>query len=1069
MKKLYSYFKDLSLFYEKHKSSIHILITLCLLFVSIFVFVHQSVQLNKPEIWFSNMDADSTMLVESMRINSGKEPQFKLLPALGTYYIYSKFLKFFEVMNIIPISEFNQLASSEDPLMLLPEIFYKGRTISIIIAILCALIFGSIFYLLTEKLLFFLISTVLYLFSGGLFLHSLLIRTELTSVFFVLLSWLLLIMYSKARSPSFLTIILAGVLFGFGVLTKIQVLPMIMFMIILLIYIVVKKLKKYPEGLLKHGINQFFFMIIILSTYIYFLNLIYYVYLGSRNSASIPLLLIIYILVILSSSMLSLLLWRKGRKISLFLSHMNLFLIGFLASFLIAFYLTNISTDNGMRSIFDLVFQSGSQVSEIKVYLHSMHEGILGVFAGFINFLTYYSLKSYLLVFLFLFLLLTIKRIDYKAIVTFAFGMGYWFFSSLRHFGPHYLIYSDIFLYTTLMLILAQFLSTGPKNNKFKKHLIKIPTAKYLLVVFMVFFMGQSQLNYVKREYPKFNEDYRNLADLIPYCSPWPGNEDYSNLMKNRYKNEIYLIDRVHSDPYLNGSKNGIDLAKKINYNIYGWLALYDKPDIKYRTKYKVKYEDIINRAMLTLLKNIYQSDKEKFYGIKEEIFKKGLGWSDEDVERRIIREIPSTLINLRLNNEVEFLGYDLAPITKSNLELPKNEKNSNQTELKFDNNMKNRLAKDFSILKLGEEFELIFYWKCLEIIDHRYAIWAALDKGYDSIELGHILVYENEYPTTAWKPGEVIKDICRFRVPDYVDIGEYALKISLFDLDERKQITLSIDVANIKILSPLEGSIRRGREYNKLGYRMKALDEYLEIIKYTDDILNPDNERVLLQALKKLETYRIKDPQNVDINYVIGIGYEKLGNLKDAEEMLQTVIAKEANHSEALFYLGKIYYLEKDYQLAADFLKKIPLDKENNFEAGLLLREVYNKLGDAEKVSEIEEKLQSISENSIKKSKWDVKGILSSAPTLTWANVNISKKLIFYGEPIKLALKIKGELAEGVLPHLTIWLDDRLLHEGYLNDEEWNIYEFIVKDIEPGEHLLKIWKRGGGPLYLSQ
>jgi len=100
----------------------------------------------------------------------------------------------------------------------------------------------------------------------------------------------------------------------------------------------------------------------------------------------------------------------------------------------------------------------------------------------------------------------------------------------------------------------------------------------------------------------------------------------------------------------------------------------------------------------------------------------------------------------------------------------------------------------------------------------------------------------------------------------------------------------------------------------------MKALNEYQEIIKYIDNISIPENKHIFLQALKELETYRIKDPQNVDINYDIGIGYEKLENLKDAEEMLRTVIAEEANHSEALFYLGKIYYLEKDYQLAADF-----------------------------------------------------------------------------------------------------------------------------------------------------
>ena len=56
--------------------------------------------------------------------------------------------------------------------------------------------------------------------------------------------------------------------------------------------------------------------------------------------------------------------------------------------------------------------------------------------------------------------------------------------------------------------------------------------------------------------------------------------------------------------------------------------------------------------------------------------------------------------------------------------------------------------------------------------------------------------------------------------------------------------------------------------------------------------------------------------------------------------------------------------------------MKKIPLDKENNFEAGLLLMEVYNKLGDTDEVFQKRGKLQRISEGSIKQSKWDVRGI---------------------------------------------------------------------------------------------
>ncbi len=1044
-----------------HKSSINIFVSLFIFLVSIFVFVHQSVQLNKHEIWFSNMDEDSTMLVESMRINSGKEPQFLLPPALGTYYIYSKFLKFFDIMNVIPISEFSQLAASEDPLLLLPEIFYQGRTISIIISILCALIFGSIFYLLTEKLFLFFISTVLFLFSGGLFLHSLLIRTELISVFFVLLSWLLLIMYSKARRPSFLAIILAGVLFGFGVLTKIQVLPMFLFMIFLLIYIVFKKMKQSPESLLKFGNYQIFFVIIILSMYLFFLNLIYHV---RSESSSIPQLLLVFLLLILLFSMLSQLILQKAQKISLFLNHTNLFLIGFLLSFVLAFHFTNISSDNGMRSVFDLVFQSGSQSGEIAVYLHSLHEGISGISAGFINFLEYYSLKSFLLFFLLLFFILTKKRIDYRAIFTFAFGIGYWVFSSLRHFGPHYLIYSDIFLYTSFLLILAQFLSKDSKGIKFKRHIIKPAVWKSLLILIPVLVMGKSQLNYVKREYQTLNQTMRNRLDLIPYCSPWPGNDDYSELMKNSYKSELDLFEKVYDDPYLNGSERGIDLINKINFKTTGWFALYDKPNLVNRTRYKIKDEDILNKTILTLLKNIYQSDIDKFNGIRETILKKGLGWSDEDVERRIFRENPSNRVNLQLNDAVEFVGFDLVPITKIRLEFFKNEIDGYQKKNSPENKTK---ANDISILKLGEEFELIFYWKCHKSIEHRYMVLVSMDKGYDSMGLG----YENEYPTPSWRPGEVIKNICRFRVPEYLETGQYTFKVCLYDLDEEKLITSPTNAANINIFAPLEGAIQR---YNALEFSPQSLNESIEIIKLTDDLSIPPNKNYLLRALKELEIYNSNDPQHLGVNYVLGMGYEKLGYFNEAEEKFNDVLDKDRYHSGALFHLSNIYYREKKYQLAADLLERIPLKIENNFEAGFLLLEVYKKLVLSDKAFEahliaVDKELQIISENSISLSKWNVSGEESSMPFLPWANANIGKKVFLYGESINLSLKIKGEQVEKTLPHLTIWLGNEVLFEGYLKDEEWNIFEFNIKDIKPGEHLLKIWKRGGGLLYLSQ
>jgi len=554
--------------------------------------------------------------------------------------------------------------------------------------------------------------------------------------------------------------------------------------------------------------------------------------------------------------------------------------------------------------------------------------------------------------------------------------------------------------------------------------------------------------------------------DFLDINFPILDENDFLELLTN--SSPQYILITPPDNLLLSYLDNNDSFEKLHEIRMYpnpGSITLYKVLDIKL----KVDYQGVINRAMRTFLNNIYQTDKNKFREIKERIIKKGLGWSDEDVERRIIKKLPSNTVNIKLNNQVELVGYDLTPITKSNFSLLKNEEKRNKTELKSEDKAKKRLAKNFPILKLGEKFELIFYWKCLEKIDHRYALWAALNKGYDSIELGHILVDETEYPTTRWNEGEVIKDICQFRVPDCIDPGVYEFKMSLYDINEAKEVTPFTSVGKIKISPPLEGAISRIREYSELGFRINIFNEYIDIIKSIDKISYPENKKLLLYALKELEIYSRSDPQNIHVFCYIGIVYEKLQNLKKAEEILKKVLENDKNHNLALIELGRIYYLEKKYQLAAEFLEKVAWNRENNFEAGLLLMEVYNKLGDAEKVSEIVENLQRISENSVQNSRWDVRGTKSSAPYLPWQNVNIGKKIFLYGNLIKLTLKTKGERIGDFLPHLSIWLDDKLLYEGYLKNEDWNGLEFFIKDIHPGEHLLKIWKRGGGPLNLKE
>lgn len=271
--------------------------------------------------------------------------------------------------------------------------------------------------------------------------------------------------------------------------------------------------------------------------------------------------------------------------------------------------------------------------------------------------------------------------------------------------------------------------------------------------------------------------------------------------------------------PYLNDNDCFEKLHEIQMYPNPGWITLYKVLDIKP----KVGYQGVINRAIMNRLKNLYKTDKNRFYEIKERILKKGLRWSDEDIGRRIIRDIPSHLVNLRMNDKVEFVGYDLTPIIQSKFEIIENEENENRNEQdeiatllsiarnddklvsfeKVEGKGKKGLTQEISLLKIGEKFELIFYWKCLKKIEHNYAVWASFTEGYKGIlDLGHVLVDEAEYPPIQWKPGEVVKEIRQFRVPDDVYPGEYEFKMSLYDIIEGKEVTPFSSVGKVKIIA---------------------------------------------------------------------------------------------------------------------------------------------------------------------------------------------------------------------------------------------------------------------------
>jgi hypothetical protein len=113
---------------------------------------------------------------------------------------------------------------------------------------------------------------------------------------------------------------------------------------------------------------------------------------------------------------------------------------------------------------------------------------------------------------------------------------------------------------------------------------------------------------------------------------------------------------------------------------------------------------------------------------------------------------------SFRLGESVDLLGYDLAP----------------------------RSARQ------GQEITLTLYWRCRVRMQRDYKVFTHLLSHDDNIlEQQDGQPRDGRHPTSSWRPGEIVVDRYRLKVPAHARPGQYALAIGMYDPSTRERLSV--------------------------------------------------------------------------------------------------------------------------------------------------------------------------------------------------------------------------------------------------------------------------------------
>lgn len=535
------------------KNIIHLL-TLLFIVITVGCFLIRSEALNQKEIWFSNVDQDSILLVDALRVNAGHEPTFVSHPALGNYILYGASLKILKMLGTIRFANINELFFTHDPILYLPGIYYGARHVSQALVLLTALALGISIFLLGGSFFLASIAGALVLNSYGLLLQSLIVRTELASMFFVSLAMLCLcaLVRTKYFSRASILCFVAGLTIGMGILSKITVIPLLgVGLLVAAVISMQRRTLLEIDARATHSKAALIIAGIMLFLSCYFFGALGFDIIGATMAPTLIIALTILCL-------LNLVISRIRPKACVFLQFTTALMTGFLLAIPVVFYLCNLKSTAITRGVIGYVFSLDLFTRHSVGYQH----GIVYLLGYFTTFLDYSFFRSGLLLAIPFGLLIADQKGRLGAMLLTYCGLGMSLLMSARYFGYHYVIYPDFFYSAALAVCLIY----RNQNLLFFRYLAgKRSIMAGAALAGLVILFGIMQYAYAQTAYPEYNLGYRNQLKFVPTGF---GSPEFEKAMLDRYGCVNNVMWRVIRDDKLNGSERGIkirDLANVID------------------------------------------------------------------------------------------------------------------------------------------------------------------------------------------------------------------------------------------------------------------------------------------------------------------------------------------------------------------------------------------------------------------------------------------------------------------------------------------------------------------------
>lgn len=535
---------------------------LLLVLASVFVFLNVTAALNRPEIWFVNMDQDSTLIIDTLRVNGGREPTFIEHPGLSVYFLYGQGLKLLHTMGLNAPVDIDDLFGRPDPILELPGLFELFRHLSQTYLILSALAIGVGVAAASGRMWAGAFSSTLLLGSGGFLLQGLMIRTEAVSIFFVSFAILMLALQTRVEHrlwASNALVLASGFLLELGIFSKMVILPLIGAGSLYLLWYSYERYRaaeivgnQIAASTVRQNLSLWFVHgLILLGVGVFF-----FAYVGREALAETKVHLILSGLFCFWMVEGVVGFWHR-RLVSGVQILMN-FWCGLLLAPPFIYLYCHMETLYGKKYVANTVFSTG--MVRHPGYADALSIGPFEVLRCVGQFIFYNTVTNGLLLLVLLAFGISTARGRKLAALFSLCGLGMVLVMSLRWFGLHYLIYPDFFFVLAAAYGLA-FADVGhifPALSQRRKS-VALASGALLFLVFLTL----RNVMFMEVEYPHYGPAFRDRINYVAIgVSAAP---EYAVRMEKRYGSQSAIMQRVISDPRLNGSPQGIQLLTKKN------------------------------------------------------------------------------------------------------------------------------------------------------------------------------------------------------------------------------------------------------------------------------------------------------------------------------------------------------------------------------------------------------------------------------------------------------------------------------------------------------------------------